>query len=96
MREKVPQRPLLAGHDQDGNFLPQASMEPPNTAVLLSMCYMSSLFLVVEPNKNIFLMQNNIPKREDIILLYIGYDSIPKLNTTHMGIPKIGLVLGFL
>ena len=44
----------------------------------------SVFFLVVEPSKIIFLIKNTIPQKEDIILLYIGYHSIPKLNTTHM------------
>ena len=38
----------------------------------------SSVFLVVEPSKITFLIQNTIPQREDRILLYIGYHSIPK------------------
>ena len=39
---------------------------------------------MVEPSKIIFLIQNTIPQKEDIILLYIGYHSIPKQNTTQM------------
>ena len=35
-------------------------------------------FLVVEPSEIIFLFSNIIPQKEDIILLYIGYHSIPK------------------
>ena len=31
--------------------------------------YMSSVFLVVEPSKMIFLISNTIPQREDIIIL---------------------------
>ena len=49
---------------------------------------MSSVFLVVEPSKIIFLIENTIPQKEDRILLYIGYHSIPRQNiyenTTHM------------
>ena len=45
---------------------------------------MSSVFLVVEPSKIIFLIQNSIPQKEDIILLYNGYHSIPKLHTAYM------------
>ena len=30
---------------------------------------------MAKPSKNIFLIYNTIPQREDIILLYIGYDS---------------------
>ena len=36
------------------------------------------VFLVVEPSKIIFLIYNTKPQEEDIILLYIGYHSIPK------------------
>ena len=38
---------------------------------------MSSVFVVVEPSKIIFLIENTIPQKEDIIF-YIGYHSIPK------------------
>ena len=38
----------------------------------------SSVFLVVEPCKIIFLVENTIPQKEDRILLYSGYHSIPK------------------
>ena len=37
---------------------------------------MSSVVLVVEPSKIIFLIFNTIPQKQDIILLYIGYHSI--------------------
>ena len=37
-----------------------------------------SRFLVVEPSKIIFLIENTIPQKEYIILLYIGYPSIPQ------------------
>ena len=40
---------------------------------------MSSVFLVVEPSKIMFLIQDTIPQKEDIILLYIGYHRIPKI-----------------
>ena len=40
---------------------------------------------MVEPSKILFLIQNTIPQKEDIILLYIGYNSIPKENTIHVG-----------
>ena len=43
---------------------------------------MSSVFLVVKPSKIIFLISNTILQKEDMILLYIGYHSIPKENTT--------------
>ena len=46
---------------------------------------MSSVFFLVEPSKIIFFIQNTIPQKEDIILLYIGYHSIPEENTTQMG-----------
>ena len=39
---------------------------------------MRSVFLVVEPSKIIFLLQNTSTQKEDIILLCIGYHSIPK------------------
>ena len=39
---------------------------------------------MVEPSKIIFLIQNAIPQKEDIILLYIGYHSILKIKTTHV------------
>ena len=41
-------------------------------------------FLVVEPSKIIFLIQSTIPQKKDIILLYIGHHSIPKLNATQV------------
>ena len=37
---------------------------------------LSSVFLVVEPSKIIFL--NTIPQKEDIILLHNGHHSIPQ------------------
>ena len=43
----------------------------------------SGVFLVVGPSKIIFLT-------EDIILLYIGYHSIPKHNTTHKNQSLLG------
>ena len=39
---------------------------------------MSSVFVVVKPSKIIFLIENIIPQKDDLILLYIGYHSIPK------------------
>ena len=42
-----------------------------------------SCFLVVEPSKIIFLKYNALPQKDDVILLYIGYHSIPKLHTTQ-------------
>ena len=39
---------------------------------------MSSVFLAVEPSKIIFFIVNSIPQKEDIVLIYIGYHSIPK------------------
>ena len=47
------------------------------------MALMRSVFLVVEPSEKIFL---TIPQKEDRVLLYIGYHSIPKSTTTHMHI----------
>ena len=44
----------------------------------LDYSYMSSVFLVVEPSKIIFLTKSTIPQKEDIILLYNGYHCIPK------------------
>ena len=44
------------------------------------------LFLVVEPSKTISLIKNTIPQNEDIIdiiFLFNGYHSIPKINTTQ-------------
>ena len=55
--------------------------------------HLSSVFLVVKPSKTIFLIENTIPQKEDIILLYIGYHSIPKLNTTHLGATLFRVVL---
>ena len=46
---------------------------------------------MVEPSKIIFLISNTIPQKEDIILLYIGYHSIPKLNTTPMAHSSVQL-----
>ena len=40
---------------------------------------------MVEPSKIRFDILNTIPQKEEMILLYIGYHSIPKLNTTHLG-----------
>ena len=45
---------------------------------------MSSVLFVVKPSKIMSLILNTIDQKEDIILLYIGYHSIPKENTTHM------------
>ena len=39
---------------------------------------MTSVSLVVEPSKIILQIENTIPQKEDIILLYTGYHSIPK------------------
>ena len=39
---------------------------------------MSSVFLVVEPSKIIFLIYITIPQKEDRILLCVGYHSIPE------------------
>ena len=39
---------------------------------------MSSVFLVVKTSKIMFLIQNTIPQKEDILLLYNGYHSSPK------------------
>ena len=41
---------------------------------------------MVEPSRIIFLIEKTIPPKEDVILLYIGYHSMPKYNTTHVGI----------
>ena len=46
------------------------------------------LFLVVEPSKIIFPIQDTIPQKEDRMLLYIRYHNIPKYNTTHIGACK--------
>ena len=40
----------------------------------------SSVLLVVETHKIIFLIENTIPQKEDIILLYIGYHSIKQVS----------------
>ena len=41
--------------------------------------HVSSVFLVVEPSKIVFLIiLKTIPQKEDRILVYIGYHSIPK------------------
>ena len=45
---------------------------------------LSSLCFVVEPSKSMFLVYNTIPQKEDRILLYIGYHSIPQENTTQL------------
>ena len=37
-----------------------------------------AFFFVVEPSKIISLIQNTVPQKEDRILLYNGYHSIPK------------------
>ena len=42
---------------------------------------------MVEPSKITSLVQNTIPQKEDVILLFIGYHSIPSLN------PKLVVVL---
>ena len=39
---------------------------------------MSTVFLVVEPSKIIFLVSNSIPQEKDRILLYNGCHSISK------------------
>ena len=39
---------------------------------------------MVEPSKIIFLIYDTLPQKEDRVLLYIGYHSIPEYNTTHM------------
>ena len=39
---------------------------------------------MVEPSKIMFLIENTIPQKEDTILLYNGYHSIPKESTTQM------------
>ena len=39
---------------------------------------MSSDFLMVKPSKIVFHILHDVPYKEDIILLYIGYHSIPK------------------
>ena len=50
----------------------------------------SSVFLVVEPSKIIILIQDTIPKRRVyIILLYIGYHSIPKQILLRWGGRKL-------
>ena len=52
---------------------------------------------MVEPSKIIFFIENTIPPKEDIISLYIGYHSILKQHTTHvglhrdLGLPGLGL-----
>ena len=46
---------------------------------------------MVKPSKTIFLLENTIPQKEDIILLYIGYHSIPKSNATHLFVRNCGL-----
>ena len=40
--------------------------------------HLSSVFLVVEPSKIEFLIKKDYTSKKDIILLYIGYHSIPK------------------
>ena len=38
----------------------------------------SSVFLVVKPSEILFIISKTIPQKEDKILPYIGYHSIPK------------------
>ena len=40
--------------------------------------HVGSGFFVVKPSTIIFLIQDTIPQKEDIILRYIEYHSIPK------------------
>ena len=47
------------------------------TVAMITVIFMY-VVLVVEPSKIIFLIPNTISQKEDIILLYIGYHSIPK------------------
>ena len=54
---------------------------------------MSSLFRVVEPNEMMFLMQNIMTQKEDIILLYNGYQSIPTGILTKSSFLDHGLPL---
>ena len=49
---------------------------------------------MVEPSKIIFPLQNTIPQKEDRILLYFGYHSIPPKNTTHLSLGFSGSGLG--
>ena len=57
---------------------------------------MSSFFWVVKPSKIIFPMYKTIPQKEDRILLYIGYHSIPKLEYCSDGLyPKFPSKSGF-
>ena len=44
---------------------------------LLHLGYVSRVFLVVEPCKIRFLVQNTIPRKQFRILLYNGYHSFP-------------------
>ena len=44
----------------------------------LSPLHVNRLFVVVEPSKIIFPIYDTIPQKEDIILFYNGYHSIPK------------------
>ena len=46
----------------------------------LDLVDLSSVFLVVEPSKIIFLISNTIPQKEDRILLYIGYHNQPQIK----------------
>ena len=58
-----------------------SSLHPPDLALenadqLLTL-QVSSIFLVVKTSKIVVLIYT-VPQKEDIILLYIGYQSIPK------------------
>ena len=48
-----------------------------NNIIDSDVSQLSSVFLVVKPSKIVFLIQNTILQKEDRILLYIGYHSIP-------------------
>ena len=51
---------------------------------------MSSVFLVVEPSKIMFLIKDTIPQKEFMILLYIGYHSIYSWTSVgHIGYHSI-------
>ena len=52
---------------------------------------LSSVVLVVKPSKIIFLIENTIPQKEGIILLYNGYHSIPQIKYYSVGVGTLGV-----
>ena len=60
------------------NGFPHATIKDLKASQIANQFKVSSAFFVVKPSKIRFLIQHTIPQKEDIILLYNGYHSIPK------------------